>query len=44
MKNNEARHRFVELRARGISFGKIAKELKIAKSEPRDYTCFIRYI
>jgi restriction endonuclease Mrr len=32
MKNNEVRQRFIELRAKGISFDKIAKELKIAKS------------
>ncbi|RKQ17494.1 helix-turn-helix domain-containing protein [Ureibacillus endophyticus] len=32
MKNNETRQKFIEMRAKGISFDKIAKELKVAKS------------
>lgn len=32
MKNNETKQKFIEMRAKGISFEKIAKELKIAKS------------
>ncbi|MEH7340857.1 hypothetical protein [Priestia megaterium] len=32
MKDNETRRKFIELRAKGISFSKIAKELNIAKS------------
>lgn len=32
MKSNETRQNFIELRAKGISFDKIAKELKVAKS------------
>jgi intein-encoded DNA endonuclease-like protein len=32
MKDNETRQKFIELRAKGVSFSKIAKELKIAKS------------
>ncbi|MCK2020682.1 hypothetical protein [Peribacillus frigoritolerans] len=32
MKNNETRQKFIELRAKGVSFSKIAKELNTAKS------------
>lgn len=32
MKSNETRQQFIEMRAKGISFNKIAKELKISKS------------
>lgn len=32
MKDNETRRKFIELRAKGYSFSKIAKELNIAKS------------
>lgn len=32
MKNNETRQKFIELRAKGVSFSKISKELSIAKS------------
>ncbi|MFJ7995467.1 hypothetical protein ACIQY5_25580 [Peribacillus frigoritolerans] len=32
MKDNETRQKFIELRAKGVSFSKIAKELKVAKS------------
>lgn len=32
MKNNETRYKFIEMRAKGVSFDKIAKKLNIAKS------------
>ncbi|WP_409405708.1 hypothetical protein [Priestia megaterium] len=32
MKDNETKRQFISMRAKGISFDKIAKELKIAKS------------
>lgn len=32
VKDNDTRQKFIEMRAKGISFDKIAKELKIAKS------------
>lgn len=32
MKDNETRQKFIELRAKGVSFNRIAKELNIAKS------------
>lgn len=32
MKDSETRKKFIELRAKGISFSKIAKELKVSKS------------
>ncbi|MFD4707921.1 hypothetical protein ACFWM3_24170 [Gottfriedia sp. NPDC058432] len=38
MKSNEIRQQFIEMRARGISFDRIAKELKIAKSTLFDWS------
>jgi len=38
MKDNETKRKFIEMRARGISFNKIAKELKIAKSTLIDWS------
>lgn len=32
MKDNETRQKFIELRAKGISFNKIAKDLNVSKS------------
>ncbi|HZH59524.1 MAG TPA: hypothetical protein VEY70_08120 [Metabacillus sp.] len=33
MKDNETRQKFIELRAKGSSFNKIAKELNVSKSK-----------
>lgn len=38
MKDNETRQKFIEMRAKGISFDKIAKELKIAKTTLIDWS------
>jgi transposase len=38
MKDQETRERFVELRARGLSFDKISKELKVSKQTLIDWS------
>jgi len=38
MKDQETRERFIELRARGLSFDKISKELKVSKQTLIDWS------